>query len=400
MKTRFTALLTLTLSCASLAQTDPVAEQVQLTQDAVRLALQEIEIHQARVGESADWAAKYRAFSAAAAAEMQAYEGKIRSEILAPLQVLIAQYNTTVSSSTLNERAKADLLRSLKSQLDALAASKNVVYGRLVESLARPLGELPLAMESVRSPDQETARRALGRSYSENAHYSGTFSRSLGGTYRFTPAVRAISANGRVEVLTVGAPIAVTDHAMSLYRYYPRPQETGGYDAYNFFRRDHFLADSLARTHQVLLEGCYSVTCFFQSQQTAMSWEVVITHRLGRPITIRLADGESVRIQRSHESTDGSARYLVLADRLMGVNADSVVLALPAEVPAERLTFLRRVDAALASAPFDLRACRAAVGAARAEIARLREGGLSPAESALFASRANALGADRAACLD
>ncbi len=401
MKTARTALLALCLSGAVGAQTEPLAEQIRLTQDAIRLAIQEMETLRARTTSSPDLDAKLRVFNASIDAELRAFEADVRGQILAPLQVLVGQYNLALAY---RGESRPRILANLENQIRVLAAAKQRDYGRLVERLYAPLGDVPTVVETVYAGSMSNA-------YVEShvgglAQYSGTFERTGRDcrynpclpVYTFTPVVNVVTGRGQVSALRYGPTNPDSRNMYDTYRFVqPSPQY-----GYIPFRNVEVLRPMAARATDALLAGCYSHTCFFQYQQHALRWATAVGENLTRPLTIRLAEMDrDVVIRPARQGPQpGPMRFVMPTEVLNLAVGGDVVLNLPEDVSRERLTLLGRIDAALAATPFNGRACRRTVAAARAELARLPDGALTAGESALFNHRANRLGADRAACLN
>ncbi len=389
------ALLTLPLSFAAVAQTDPVADQIRLTQDAVRIALQEVENGSRDQGtQSADGDAKVRAFNAAAATALRTFEANVRTRILAPLQVLVNQYNQVVRNTTYNQATRAQILTNLQGQINSYVAEREIAYHEEKIALYRPLGNLPVAIQTISNVLNNS--EYSGHAVQNGESCEGLFSnRYCWNTYNYTPAVNLVSGTNTRE-WRLGPTLNTRRESLSTIQ---MPNLSPSSIVASQLLGNPLVGPNGQAT-RTILENCYSSTCFYQSLNNAILWVTMVDSSLARDLNIRLADGRDITIRPFHPGA-GTSRYIVIASEVLTrVQGGNMVINLPGDVSDDRLAVLRRIDVALAATPFNARTCQRAVNAAKAELARLPEGAISAAETALFTYRANGIGADRAACLN
>ncbi len=430
MKTRFTALFALTLSCASLAQTDPVAEQISLTRDAVRLAVQELENGPTQPADTADVRAKVAAFNREATAALSAFEANVRTRILTPLQVLVTNYNALYRSAG----PQAPALRSLGNQITSLVDQLGDAYREETIRLYRPLRNIPAVVRT-----QPFVSEEINVTERLNGYFSGTVTPAgrhceysfdsivLGGgrpycsnKFRAEAAVFLVSGSGAEERIVLKRFGENSERGLNdLIHPTMRPSISNGFfnqvtaESHLLFERDfgretttptallNFLTAPANPLTHALLDGCFSSTCFYQTIATASLWDQLVQSRLARDLAIRTADGNVFTISAGRKYREGTPDRYVIAGQLLGhATSGQLVSDLPGEVSADRLAVLARIDAAVTGTPFNRRNCQRAVRAAKAELARLPEGPISAAETALFTYRANGIGSGRAACLN
>src|SRR5687768_6763987 len=109
----------LALSIGSAFAADPVIEQINVTQDAVKVALEELDQGKVSTQPGTDFEIKNKAFSEAAAKALVKFEEAVRVRVLQSLSSVIGQYNKTYNSRALGN-ARQEILKNLKDQIEKI----------------------------------------------------------------------------------------------------------------------------------------------------------------------------------------------------------------------------------------------------------------------------------------
>lgn len=141
-KTTLAAIAILTLNSA-IAQTDPVIQQISITQDAVKVALEEMAQGKDQALNSADGSEKMKLFSEEASRALVKFEEAVRVRVLQSFSVLVNQYNRTLTNRALGD-AQKEVLSSLRTQMDNVAKDKSLVYREAYLELFSVLPDMPV----------------------------------------------------------------------------------------------------------------------------------------------------------------------------------------------------------------------------------------------------------------
>jgi hypothetical protein len=351
MKTHL--LLAALISFAAIAQDiDPVAEQIRLTQDSVRVALNEIENGSEMSISSVDGDAKLARLRTESAAALRTFEERVRLRILMPMQILVSQYNQTYRNSSLERDAKILILRNLKLQLSEMALAREPDYFLEVARLHSPLGDLPVAM--------------------------------LTGWGEGSMAMKEVYGSQGNVLRTWG-----TGFFVSL-----RNEGNRSHDAAKAYG-----AGFSAELTREVARSCYTSTCFFQTLNQHVMWASLVSTSITRDLNIQLLDGDEIKISPNYEGEGFlHKRYIIATSILTQVNASSIVLNLPQDIREDRVASLRRLEAALNVATYRERDCKRAVRPIKESLCRSNGGCLTSAEQALIVDRLVA--STRSLCLN
>lgn len=349
MKT-FLALSAL-LSFGAVAQTrsatDPISEQIRLTQDSVRIALNEVENGASQsTSSSPDGDEKIAAFNAANRAALQTFEREVRLQVLTPLQILVNQYNANLTNTTYPAEVRNQMKESLLQQLRSLANERQNIYLGAMQRLHSGMGNFPILAKYQDS----SCRR-----YSSSSNYL----RSV------------LTASGR-EIYVSGS--------FSL----PSNQDETGCDETSLSKRIAEVAkDDVSTTMRAaILEGCFTSTCYFQTSAAYLVWSSLVKSLFGKPLLITLADGVRIEIKAvSHGLQDNERRVIVATELVAQAVPDSSITRLNLTMGVDRLNALRSLRAAVLSPTFTTAtACKAATADAKDLACRTSEGCLNAQE--------------------
>lgn len=296
----FGALLASQISGA-VAQTDPVTRHVNITQDAVKTAIEEFNQQSTQTFTSADAEQKSKEFGKAVEAALVKYEKTIREEVLSPFRVLVNQYNSAWANHNLGE-ARVAVAKGIYDQLTALAEIKSRVYGQAVRELYSVMPELPFYITYIRG----------------HSRYSEKYITTSGNERSF----------GRDTYLDYSHDI--NDHLA------PAGLNVAG--------------DSLK-----LLNDCYTSTCFYQTQALLITWHQLIRVKVAKPMEISLDSGEKVNIYSNMSSDPRRNVASFLSGYFIKLNLGEHT-NLPTSASAERVRLLKAADQQLIQRRLNCRA--------------------------------------------
>jgi len=140
MKQLSSALLAFSLSFSAIAQdTDPVAEQIRLTQDAVRISVAEIETSVSSRASGPDTAKKLQKIREESLVRLREFERSVVA-ILSPIQPLVQRYRLIHGDQSISAENKRLILNGLLDQIRGMAGARAGVYQNAIWSLMQQWG--------------------------------------------------------------------------------------------------------------------------------------------------------------------------------------------------------------------------------------------------------------------
>lgn len=371
-------LATLTVSTA-FAQKDPVIEQINITKDAVGVALDEITRGGTQTVTSADAENGIKDFSVKAAAALKTFEEKVRVRVLQSFSVMINQYNNTINNKSLSPEAKKEILESLYKQILVVAMDKSQVYKLAYLELYSVLPDIPVQYDMT---PVEWNQQYIGDGkyiqYPKFLHDSLTtesvgkpWDRRQVSTYHYSGDVYYAKSGNRK-----------TNYSSKEYY--------NGYPSYNKVVNlmNDAQVEPAENARRKLLTGCFSSTCYFQMQSQYTIWKSMIEASLSRDINITLQDGKKITITKDVSRKGYS--YFILDTYLTNINTEGLINNLPFETSPERFGILSKMDSVLSGGK-----CRNTRALTEDLCTKTQEGCLKPSEVALLQDRHGA----NASCL-
>lgn len=360
-KTTLAAIAILTLNSA-IAQTDPVIQQISITQDAVKVALEEMAQGKDQAMNSADGAEKMRLFSEDASRALVRFEEAVRVRVLQSFSVLVNQYNRTLANRALGD-AQNEVLSSLRTQMDNVAKDKSLVYREAYLELFSVLPDMPVQYDRM--------------------HFSSDYNNSnyVESGYEYK----------KVNPSCVGFLSGGCDHDYLLYfdgdLYFSKSKTkkiSGKFVSDDrvgvMTAMERLGAFSRNSVRPLILEGCFTSSCFFVTQSQYTIWNTMVNSSLARNIDIKLNDGKTITITKDI-ARNGQVFNLV-SSYLSGIKTEGLINDLPLETSPERFAILKRMDSQMRTGK-----CRDAKKASVELCQTTREGCLVAAEKALFVDR-------------
>lgn len=329
---------------------DSVQEQIRLTQDAVRISLNEIEngASQYSTG-SLDGDEKVTAFNEANKVLLQKFEEAIRLQILTPLQVLVNEYNRTVANPVYTREVKAGLLSNLKAQIQQVADSRQLAYFNIIQGLYGGMGRFPVVTREVSDYRCEEIPTDFNIGF-EDAKMKLTYE-----------PTNFINSNGK---------------------YCRRPSGHMNHGTFGFL--------NLIVSRDFLIDGCFTSTCFLQTLNAYTVWNGIIENILKRDLDIKLQDGQNINIgiNGNFISDDGEKieRKFVVTAMLQKSTPNDAIMGLLPDMGQDRLSALRKIESQLTATKL-ARNCKAVVASAKNLTCRTPEGCLTAIEKALLQKR-------------
>jgi hypothetical protein len=310
---------------------DPVVDQINITQDAVKTAMEEFTQGKLDVPTSVDAQIKAQAFNQQAQVALVRFEKEVRTQILQSFSSLVSQYNSIYKNKNLGD-AKPEILKSMLDQLQSLATDKSYVYRSAYMRLYSVLPELPIAGDLT--------------------YYSSGKS-----------DVIYFSKSGPREVMA---------------------KASAGNNLKNgILLTDYSIINGIMTKDQpklALLEGCYTSTCYFSTLTQFIVWKSMVESVLARNLTIKLEDGTSIMITKNVYKYWGFVD--MLSEALKGISTDGLIGNLPDDISSERVEILTGMNKELAN-----NSCRNAKRLSNTLSQATREGELMSSELALFTAR-------------
>lgn len=338
--------LCLGLSFSAVAQ-DSVVEQIRLTQDSVRIALNEVENGaSAEQGGSIDGDAKVAAFNAANKLVLKKFEEAIRMQVLVPMQMLVNQYNSVIKNTSYPAEMKTQLAENLLSQLTSMAKERQAIYFEIVQRLHINMTNFPM----------------VAKFQTHNICYAGQF---LG----FETAAQ--EAIGQYPTWNVERD--------------PGTECSFGGSAAN--SAIGYTGEFSKILRNSVSQGCYTSTCFFQTINTFVQWTSMVNSILNRDLLITLADGKKLVIKAEYFVAN-IRKELMATKALAKTMPGKHIPMLFSEMGEDRLSTLKKIEAQLQS-PFFKKAsnCQKVVSGLRGTLCRTPEGCLSESEKSVLTDR-------------
>jgi hypothetical protein len=340
--------LNMTFASAQSAK-DPIVDQINITQDAVKTAMEEFSQGKFKTPDSYDAEIKMRAFNAAASTALERFEKAVRIRVLQSFSVLVNQYNLAYNNRALGV-AREQVLKSLLDQIRSVEADKSFIYREAYLELFSVLPDMPVMLDYKR------------QSYSTIEYKSykctGTFGCKTGYYTYENPVYYSKSGSKLITTVLKDANYGTNSEAVLSYLS----------EAAKFTRDD---------AKKLFLEGCYTSTCYFLTQNQITVWKSLIETSLSRDIEIPLADGNRVKITKN-VSRIGET-WDLLREYLVGIKTEGLINNLPYDVSKERVAVLNQMSAQL-----DNGSCRNAKRLSETLSQASREGELQASERALF----------------
>jgi hypothetical protein len=337
----------LQMTAVSAQDNNPVIEQINITRDAVQVALEEFSQGKVDSQFSYDSQVKLNEFNEAASKALVKFELDVRMKVLQSLAVLVNQYNSTYANESLGS-ARYQILANLRTQINSIATNKSYTYREAYLELYKVLPELPIAVDYNDESDFQRGVFSSGYYYDYNGHVYMTKSGSQKLSYKEKSTRKGVSF---------------------------------GVSIHDVISRAGFITKDQARTR--ILEGCYSSTCYFQLISQYTIWKTMIESSIARDIVIQLANGESVTISKNVRRNREFKH--IIDDYLTGISTEGLVNNLPYEASEERVEILNNINKELQ----DRGNCKTLNKLKEDLCQTTREGCLQASEVELFKDRFN-----------
>lgn len=372
IKTLTLAVLATIQMTAAIAGTDPVVEQINITQDAVKVALEEMEQGKNTVAMSADTDKKMKAFSKDASAALVRFEEAVRTRVLQSFSVLVNQYNRTYENRALGD-AREEILTNLRQQLSLIQKDKSQIYREAYLELYSVLPDFPVQydtktqLKSNYYYDDGNGNDSFWHDYTLSKSNFSCIAAFNGGCNRdvnYLYAGDVYFAKSKTKKLSTSQFIAHKDNSRT-------------YSVEKMFEVAGMF--TMTDSRDLLLEGCYTSSCYFATQAQYTVYKSMVESSLARNIVITLIDGTKINI--SKDVSRNGRFFNVLSSFLNGVKTEGLINDLPLEATPERVAILSEMNGIMTKG-----SCRVKKQL-NALCDETREGCLKDAEAALFKSR-------------
>jgi hypothetical protein len=323
----------LQMTAVSAQDNNPVIEQINITRDAVEVALEEFSQGKIDTQFSYDSQVKLNEFNEAASKALVKFELDVRMKVLQSLSVLVNQYNSTYANRSLGS-ARNQILTNLLTQIKRIAEDKSYTYREAYLDLYKVLPDLPIAVDF--NDESE-----WGKWYKNNPLCMGVFSSCE------TSRVYYYDFNGQVLMTQSGSQELKFKDKMDDQSYLDSYTSMYGneikitYDGlYDLITRSGFITSNKARTR--ILQGCYTSTCYFQLLSQYTIWKSMVESNLARDIVIELVDGNSVTITNNVKRSENLV--FIIDYYLTGISTEGLVNNLPYEASEERVEILQSIN--------------------------------------------------------
>lgn len=301
------------------AQENNVVEQINITSDAVKVALEEFSTSSGSELLSNDAEVKINEFNKKAQAALTKYETDIRLRVLSSFTALVNQYNSVVKNQSLGN-SRREILDNLLSQLKHMAEDKSDTYRTTYLELFSVLPEIPVlydyksyhGTEFYNTFDSRQDNPLCMDSFTNCSYYN--IYKYSGDLYFSSGKKLNIDFASRVSYYESGARQLFEDQKIT----------------------------SKDEVKSKILKGCYTNTCFYQMLTKYTVWTSMIKSSLAREITISLDDGASISIT-TNTDRNGDSVYVV-DQYLTGIETEGLINNLPYEISEERLSILSEVN--------------------------------------------------------
>jgi hypothetical protein len=335
-----------TLSLSAFAQSDTVVEQINVTSDAVKVALEEFSQGRFQEEDSLDATKKKATFNAEATKALTAFEEAVRIRVLKSFTVLVNQYNAAYKNRSLGS-ARGDVMKNIREQLETLANDKSGVYRQAYLELYKVLPDMPIVHglgENGYSYTDSHKSNPLCIESMANCDYTYTYNNEVYFARSGTKKVSFSSDRHDIQGLKL------LEKGFGI-------------------KKDDYKAR--------ILDNCYTATCFYVTQNMYTIWKSMVEVSLTRDIHITLDDGSNLTITKN-----AKRQVVVLDDLLNNMKTEGVVNNLPYQVSEKRLAVLEQMNDNIAKG-----SCGKAKKAAADLCSTTEEGCLQASEVALFKDR-------------
>lgn len=325
-QTMIFTMMALQLGTAFANNNDPVTEQINITRSAVEVALEEIAQGDMEHLPSYDAELKVKSFNEEAAKALTKFELTVRQNILLSLSPLVNQYNLTLKNQSLSS-AKPQILEGLLNQMKVLAADRSRTYKNAYLELYSVLPDVPVMMNYSSSEfvsDEDCGGLFYDcESHKMNKIYEGEI----------------YSAKLKTQDLML--------HLKAPYEgeHWKNQNSLTEENSYRHLVSLGYPTKSTVRT--MVLEGCYTSTCYFQMITKYMIWKAMVESSLSRDIAITLEDGKVISI--SKNVSEYSSSINLVDTYLTGITTEGLVNNLPLAASQERVEILSSIDKALSN---------------------------------------------------
>ena len=374
LKPLITVLAVLQISGASAQSTDPVVNQINITKDAVQVALEEFSQGKLDLPASYDAQLKVKAFNQEASKLLVNFERDVRQGVLQSLSILVKQYNQIVDNKNIDASTKQDMLLNLRGQLNVITQDKSYVYRGIYLKLLSVLPELPVYFDhSPYSNGSDEKYASL---------FSGWVQKNAACFESLTSCDNVEKYDGEMYFTKSG--LKTVDFTLD-----------GAYSVYQTrLFIDHAakigVVPSRDDVRTLFLQGCYTSACYFAMQGQYTVWNSLVESSLARDIRITLNDGMELTISRKISRNKKLTN--LLSTYLTQVQTEGLINNLPFEASEERVKIMFELDKALSVKP----SCKTISKFKDRLCQETSEGCIKDSEVELFKDR---FGANKVSCL-
>jgi hypothetical protein len=355
----------LALQASGVMAADQIVEQINVTQDAVRVAQEELEQGKLDIQPGADTDIKLTQFASDASKALVRFEEAVRVRVLQSFSVLVSQYERAYKNKALGE-ARGQILESLLNQIRSVEKDKSQIYREAYLELYSVLPNLPISYD-----------RNSERGY-ENVFYTKNEWKQENGMCMDS----ILDCKKKVNYTYSGAVYMAKSKTQNIKDF----TTTDNLGARTILKSQNIMTMERARTE--LLQDCYTSVCYFMTQSRYTIWKTMVEASLARDIEIKLYDGNKITITKNVSRFQTSTDVLELY--LNNIITEGVINNLPVDASPERVKTLSQMNAHLKNG-----SCSKARKLGETLCQTTREGCLMASEVALFKDR---FGSD-ASCL-
>ena len=373
LKPLITVLAVLQISSVTAQSTDPVVNQINITKDAVQLALEEFSQGKIDLPASYDAQLKVKAFNEEASKLLVNFERDVRQGVLQSLSVLVKQYNQIVGNKNIDATTKKEMLSNLRDQLKVITRDKSYVYRGIYLKLLSVLPELPVYFDHLANFN--------GSLFYDKVQKNAACFNSLTNCY--------LLERYKGEIYFTKSGLKNVDFTLD-----------GDYNNGDYYNKDiRLFIDHAAKTgimptrddvRTIFLQGCYTSACYFAMQGQYTVWTSLVESSLARDIEIVLNDGEKLTISRKISRNDRLTN--LLNTYLTQVQTEGLINNLPFEASEDRVNIMFELDKALSVKP----SCKNISKLKDRLCQETSEGCIKETEVELFKDR---FGANKVSCL-
>jgi hypothetical protein len=333
---------------------DSVVQQINITQDAVKVAQEELQQGKLDVLPGADAELKLNRFSDEASKALVKFESAVRVRVLQSLSVLVSQYEKTYNNRALGA-ARSDILNNLWKQIQVVQVDKSNIYREAYRELYSIMPDMPIDYD-YENKDNRTLYSLMKYKQKNSACFDSIASCKTYAEYSYTGTI----------YMTRSAPKKVNFNNTNDFKELNLLSELG--------------VSTLEKVRSQLLEDCYTSTCYFMTQARYTIWKTMIEASLARDIEIALPGGLTIIITKNI-SRVGSVRDM-MGPLLNGIQTEGLINNLPTDASPERIKILSEINSLVRDG-----SCRRTSKQKEDLCTKTREGCLQPSEIALFQDR-------------